>query len=357
LKACANIKAEVFVLDNNSTDGSQAFFANRFPSVQFIWKKENGGFAKANNEALKLAKGEKILFLNPDTILPEDCFEKCLQFFKQQNNVGALGVKMIDGAGNFLPESKRGFPSAFTSFCKMTGLTSLFPTSKLFANYYLGHLPENETNEADVISGAFMMIDKKVLENVGGFDEDYFMYAEDIDLSYRIQKAGYKNFYFADTSIIHFKGESTAKQSVEYLNNFYGTMVLFIKKHYPKFSGGLYVLLLKILIAVKKLFASKIKPTEGKTLPAKAYVIEKGEMDKALLQQHFSLIEQTEKISTAEKGSAVIFCEPYISFAEMITAMQQHKKQYSFLIHAAGTQSIIGSGDKNKPGIAIAFHQ
>ncbi len=306
---------------------------------------------------MKLAKGEKILFLNPDTILPEDCLDKCIHFFKQQNNIGALGVKMIDGGGNFLPESKRGFPSFFTSFCKMTGLTSLFPTSKLFANYYLGYLPENETNEADIISGAFMMIDKKVLDCVGGFDEDYFMYAEDIDLSYRIQKNGLKNFYFADTAIIHFKGESTAKQSVEYLHNFYGTMVLFVKKHYPKFSGSLYVLLLKILIAVKKIFASKTKPADDKTLPAKAYIIENREINTTVLQQHFSQIEQTEKISTAEKSSAVIFCDQSVSFAEIINTMQQYKNQYSFFIHADATQSIVGSSNKNEPGMAIVFRQ
>lgn len=260
---------------------------------------------------------------------------------------------MIDGSGNFLPESKRGFPSFFTSFCKMSGLTSLFPISKLFANYYLGHLPENETNEADVISGAFMLIDKKLLDEVGGFDEDYFMYAEDIDLSYRIQKAGYNNFYFADTSIIHFKGESTAKQSVEYLNNFYGTMVLFVKKHYPKFSGSLYVLLLKILIGIKKLFASKTVTPEAKQIPTKVYTI--GNIES--LQKHFSQIQQIEKISAAEKGSAVIFCEPSVSFAEMINTMQEYKNQYSFFIHAANTQSIVGSSNKNEPGIAIAFRQ
>ncbi|MES2850661.1 MAG: glycosyltransferase family 2 protein [Bacteroidota bacterium] len=358
VKACKNIDVEIFVVDNNSTDGSKDFFNNRFPQVQFIWKNTNVGFAKANNEALKQAKGEKILFLNPDTILPEDGIEKCLQFFNQQNNIGSLGVKMIEGAGNFLPESKRGFPSFFTSFCKMTGLTILFPTSKIFARYYLGHLPENKTSEVDVLSGAFMMVDKKVLDTVGSFDEDYFMYAEDIDLSYRIQKAGYKNFYFADTAIIHFKGESTTKQSTEYLNNFYGTMVLFVKKHYQKLSGGLYILLLKVLIAAKKLFASKEQATQNKILPPKAYMIADEETFKReKLQKHFSQVKQAEKISTAEKGSAVIFCEPYVSFAEIISSMQENKNQYSFFIHADSSNSIVGSGDKNQPGVAIALHQ
>jgi N-acetylglucosaminyl-diphospho-decaprenol L-rhamnosyltransferase len=334
------------VVDNNSTDGSQEFFANRFPQVQFIWKNENIGFAKANNE-------EKILFLNPDTILPGDCFEKCLQFFNQQKNIGALGVKMIDGSGNFLPESKRGFPSFFTSFCKMTGLTNLFPHSKIFARYYLGHLPENKSNDVDVLSGAFMMVDKKVLDAVGSFDEDYFMYAEDIDLSYRIQKAGYTNFYFAETAIIHFKGESTAKQSVEFLNNFYGTMVLFVKKHYPKFSGGLYVLLLKILIGVKKMFASTKQILKAEALPKEAFVFTNDDGNTEALKKHFSTVEEVEEISVHKKGIAVVFCEPFISFAVVISIMQQMKNQCSFFIHAAETKSIVGSSDKNQPGIAI----
>lgn len=293
------------------------------------------------------------MFLNPDTILPEDGLEKCLHFFQQQENTGALGVKMIDGAGNFLPESKRGFPSAFASFCKMSGLTSMFPKSKLFARYYLGHLQENQNNEIDVVSGAFMMVDKKVLGAVGSFDEDYFMYAEDIDLSCRIQKSNFKNYCFADTTIIHFKGESTTKQSADYLHNFYGTMVLFVKKHYPEFSGSLYVLLLKILIGAKKIFAAKATPAAIKPLPAKAYTIGNAEIK----QQHFPELQQIEKISAAEKGSAVIFCEPSVSFAEMINTMQEYKNQYSFFIHAANTQSIVGSSNKNEPGIAIAFRQ
>lgn len=357
IKACTNTEAEILVVDNNSTDGSKAFFANRFPLVNFIWKDANLGFAKANNEALKLAKGEKILFLNPDTILPEDCLVKCLQFFNQQKNIGALGVRMIDGAGNFLPESKRGFPSAFTSFCKMSGLISLFPHSKIFAKYYLGHLPESESNEVDVISGAFMMVDKKVLGAVGSFDEDYFMYAEDIDLSYRLQKANCKNFYFADTTIIHFKGESTTRQSVEYLNNFYGTMVLFVKKHYPKLSGSLYVLLLKILIGIKKIFAPIKQVKKEKTLASKAMVFTNDGAITGALQNIFSAVQEVEDISIHEKNMAVIFCEPFVSFAVSISIMQQMKNQCSFFFHAAETKSMVGSADKNEAGIAIAFRQ
>ena len=209
IKAMKNIDGEIIVIDNNSDDDSFLFFQNSFSEVHFIWNKTNNGFAKANNQALKIAKGDNILFLNPDTIIPEDCFEKCIAFISQNNC--ALGIKMLDGSGNFLKESKRAFPSPATSLFKLFGLAKLFPHSKIFGKYHLGYLSENENHEVDVLAGAFMMIPKNILNTVGSFDEDFFMYGEDIDLSFRIQKAGFKNFYFSESSIIHFKGESTKK--------------------------------------------------------------------------------------------------------------------------------------------------
>jgi GT2 family glycosyltransferase len=231
-KACKNINAEIFVVDNASTDDSASVLPTLFPNVHFIWNESNLGFSKANNLAVKKASGQHILFLNPDTIVPEDCFEKCLSFFSTNHDAGGLGVHMIDGNGKFHKESKRNFPTPNVSFFKMTGLSNLFPNSKLFAAYYAGHLPENKTASVEVLSGAFMMISKKIMDRVKGFDEDYFMYAEDIDLSYRIKKTGFKNYYFAETSIIHFKGESTKKTDTEYVQNFYGAMKLFVHKHY-----------------------------------------------------------------------------------------------------------------------------
>jgi GT2 family glycosyltransferase len=231
-KACKNIEAEIFVVDNASTDDSKLVLPTLFPNVHFIWNEVNLGFSKANNLAIKKATGQYILFLNPDTIVPEDCFEKCLSFFSTHHDAGALGVHMIDGNGNFHKESKRSFPAPAVSFYKMIGLSNLFPNSKLFAAYYAGHLPENKTASVEVLSGAFMMISKKIMDRVKGFDEDYFMYAEDIDLSYRVKKTGFKNYYYAETSIIHFKGESTKKTDAEYVQNFYGAMKLFVQKHY-----------------------------------------------------------------------------------------------------------------------------
>ena len=245
MRACKNIEAEIIVVDNNSTDGSKEFLPPEFTSVKFIWNNDNTGFAKANNQALAIAKGDYILFLNPDTIVPEDCFEKCIQFFQTHNTAGALGVRMIDGAGKFLKESKRAFPSPLTSLYKLSGLTKLFPHSKTFSRYHLGHLSEQENHEVDVLAGAFMMIPKKILDSTGSFDETFFMYGEDVDLSYRIQKAGFKNYYFAQSTIIHFKGESTKKGSLNYVRLFYNAMRLFVKKHYSGSRAGVFNFLIQ----------------------------------------------------------------------------------------------------------------
>jgi len=248
-KACKNIEAEIIVVDNASTDDSASVLPTVFPNVDFIWNESNLGFSKANNLAIKKATGQFILFLNPDTIVAEDCFEKCLSFFSTNHDAGALGVHMIDGNGVFHKESKRSFPAPAVSFYKMMGLSKLFPKSKIFSSYYSGHLPENKTASVEVLSGAFMMISRKILDRVVGFDEDYFMYAEDIDLSYRIKKTGFKNYYFAETSIIHFKGESTKKTDAKYVQNFYGAMKLFILKHHQQQSFIKHSMLISIAAA------------------------------------------------------------------------------------------------------------
>ena len=247
-KALQGIDGEIIVVDNNSFDGSREFFEGRFPEVKFTWNTGNLGFSRANNQGLEQAKGEYILFLNPDTLVPEDCFSNCIRFFEENPQAGALGLRMVDGSGKFLKESKRAFPSPFTSLYKLTGLARLFSRSRVFGRYHLGHLKEDETHEVDVLAGAFMMVPGKVLDEVGSFDEQFFMYGEDVDLSYRIQEAGYKNFYFADTSIIHFKGESTKKGSLNYVRLFYKAMSLFVKKHYGGSKAGIFNLLIQLAI-------------------------------------------------------------------------------------------------------------
>jgi GT2 family glycosyltransferase len=247
-KAIAGMKAELIVIDNASADNSLEYLKPRFPSVKFLANKENLGFAKACNQGMKLSKGEYILFLNPDTIVPEDCFLQCIDFFESHPDAGALGIKMLDGTGKFLKESKRSFPAPATSLYKLSGLARVFPRSKIFSKYHLGNLNENENHEVDVLAGAFMMVKKEVLDKLGGFDEIFFMYGEDVDLSYRIQKAGYKNYYFAGSTIIHFKGESTRKGSLNYVRMFYKAMSIFSRKQYGSGKAGAYNFLIQVAI-------------------------------------------------------------------------------------------------------------
>lgn len=247
-KAAAKVPTEVFVVDNNSADESVAMVREKFPEVHVIANKDNVGFSKANNQAIHQSKGEYVLLLNPDTVVREDSFEKTLAFMDAHPEAGGLGVKMIDGKGNFLPESKRGFPSPEVAFYKTFGLSKLFPKSKRFNKYHLGYLSENETHEVDVLSGAFMLLRKTVLDKTGLLDEDFFMYGEDIDLSYRVVKAGYKNYYLADTTIIHYKGESTKKGSLNYVKTFYQAMIIFARKHFGGNKAGMFILMLNAAI-------------------------------------------------------------------------------------------------------------
>ncbi len=250
-KAIANLEAEVFVVDNNSVDDSVLMVREKFPEVHLIANKDNPGFSKANNQAIRLAKGEYVLLLNPDTVVEEDTFEKCIRFMDAHPKAGALGVKMIDGSGNFLPESKRGFPAPFVAFCKMFGLSKLFPKSEKFNRYHLGFLDKDKNHEIEVLAGAFMWLRASVLEEVGLLDESFFMYGEDIDLSYRIVKGGYKNYYLAETTIIHYKGESTKKGSLNYVRTFYNAMIIFARKHFTGDKARSFIFLLQMAIYVR----------------------------------------------------------------------------------------------------------
>jgi len=239
-KALENIPSEVFVVDNNSVDGSCALVKERFPKVKRIENKKNYGFSYANNQAIKKASGEYILLLNPDTVVEEDTFSKCIRFMDTTPETGGLSVKMIDGKGRFLPESKRSLPTPAVAFYKIFGLSKLVPKSKIFARYHLGHLRNDEMNEIEILPGAFMFLRKKALEKAGLLDETFFMYGEDIDLSYRITKAGFKNFYFPETTIIHYKGESTKKGSLNYVFVFYQAMIIFANKHFTQKNARLF---------------------------------------------------------------------------------------------------------------------
>ncbi len=266
-KAAQKINAEIFVVDNNSVDDSLAMVRERFPEVKIIANKDNPGFSIANNQAIRKAEGEYILLLNPDTVVKEDTFEKCIRFMDEHPTAGGLGVKMIDGSGKFLPESKRGFPSPFVAFCKTFGLSKIFPKSKIFNQYHLGYLDENKINEVDVLAGAFMLLRKTTLDKIGLLDEDFFMYGEDIDLSYRIKKGGFKNYYFPETTIIHYKGESTKKGSLNYVKVFYNAMIIFAKKHFTGTKGVLFIFMLKLAIYFRAFLALFSNFAQKATLP------------------------------------------------------------------------------------------
>ena len=255
LKAAGALEAEIFVVDNNSVDGSIRMLRDKFPGVFVIENKDNKGFSRANNQAIRKAKGEYILLLNPDTIVEDDTLEKCVRFMDGHPDAGGLGVKMIDGKGKFLPESKRGLPYPSVAFFKIFGLSALFPKSKIFNKYHLGYLDKDKTHSVDVLAGAFMLLRKKVLDEIGMLDEEFFMYGEDIDLSFRITRAGYKNYYFPETRIIHYKGESTKKSSLNYVFMFYNAMIIFARKHFSKENARLFSFLINMAIYFRAFFS------------------------------------------------------------------------------------------------------
>lgn len=251
LKARQNLDVEIIVIDNHSVDGSAQYIKEKFSEVVLIENEENVGFSKANNQGIKIAKGKYVLLLNPDTVIQEDTLIKCFRFMEEHVDAGAVGVKMVDGKGEFLPESKRGLPTPMVAFYRIFGLSRLFPKSKTFGKYHLSYLDNNQIHVVDVLSGAFMFIRKEVIDKIGGLDEDYFMYGEDIDLSYRIIQAGYKNYYYPETSIIHYKGESTKKSSINYVITFYKAMVIFADKHFSHSYAKFFHFLVYVAIYLR----------------------------------------------------------------------------------------------------------
>jgi GT2 family glycosyltransferase len=377
--ALQNLSAEVIVVDNASTDGSNAYLPPLFPWVKWIANAQNTGFGVANNQAVAIAQGEYVLFLNPDTLLPEDCLERCLSFLQAHPQAGALGIRMLDGSGQYLPESKRGFPAPLTSLFKLSGLAGTFPHSKLFARYYMGHLSERENHPVEVLAGAFMLVRRQVLQQTGAFDERFFMYGEDIDLSYRIRQAGWQNWYFAESNIIHFKGESTKKGSLNYVRMFYQAMSLFVQKHYSSGGALLYRWLIEAAIwgraGVSVVASLKKSQSSGKKATA-------GVIGKQRLVVHSTAFSGVQIITTllgsqegcmtavafdeqnplaGENGLAhllngenqiqeVIFClDDCLTMKKAVQLVDQHPKlRYAF--HYAGSYSLVSSGSKHTGG-------
>lgn len=353
-RATAGLAAQVIVVDNRSADDTLVALRPLFPEVLFIDAGVNLGFAKACNLGFRHATGQHLLFLNPDTLLAEDSLQKVLRFVQHQPHAGAVGVRMIDGSGRFLKESKRGLPTPLASLFKLCGLARLFPHSRLFSRYYLGHRSAAQNQEVDVVAGAFMFIPRPVLEKVGLFDEAFFMYAEDIDLSYRIQQAGYRNYYIADATIIHFKGESTPLHSARYVHTFYKAMDLFVRKHYGGRTNSVFRHLLRLAIWVRAGLSWLVQPVKSlrstansKQQPLAVYASDKvyALLEKAFARQGIGTI-RLHHLADARmlaKGQQLVLCTSRQALAQYIQWMANHPADIHLLFHLEGGSGVVGS--------------
>jgi len=298
--ATTKIDAEIIVVDNNSPDNSCEMVKELFPDIILIENHENEGFSKGNNIGVAKAKGEYLCILNPDTVVAEDTFTTLLEFAPKQKNLGIVGCRLIDGNGVYLPESKRNIPTPTVSTKKIFGFNK---------SYYAGHLEENEDGEVDVLVGAFMFVKTAIYREMKGFDEDYFMYGEDIDLSYKVYKAGYKNQYLGSSTIIHFKGESTPKD-IFFRKRFYEAMQIFYKKHFRR--NFLYDVLVKV--------GTKVMP----------------------------LLEKRKIVNQNSEIQEVVFDANKMSYKDIITSFEKHSG--SLKIRPKHTNFIIGSNGAKSRG-------
>jgi GT2 family glycosyltransferase len=340
--AIQNIDAEIIVIDNNSQDDSCAMMKQRFPNLKLIENKENSGFPKGNNIGVSQAKGEYICILNPDTVVAEDTFTKVLAFAQKQNDLGIIGCKLIDGTGNFLPESKRGTPTPFVAFTKITGLYKVFP--KTFGKYYAQHLSENESGKVEILVGAFMLMKRDLYNEIGGFDEHCFMYSDDIDLSYMALKKGKSNYYFHETSVIHYKGESTIKDKV-YMKRNQQAMNFFFKKHFRvPFFFTVFMKLGIVFFSVVKLFQWKSKP---QSTPEHYILISDNEILRENLENQLKKPVKRQinaKSFSENRASEIIFDQNYLDFKTIIEAFEANKNQnFTFKILPKSTCFILGS--------------
>ena len=349
-KAIKNLDAEIIIIDNDSKDDSCEMVKSNFPTITLIENKENVGFSKANNQAVAVAKGKYICILNPDTAVAEDTFTQAFKYYESIENIGALGVYLMDGTGNFLPESKRNLPTPKVSLLKLTGFDK---------KYYASHLTETSKGEAEVLVGAFMLLKRSIYEEVAGFDEDYFMYGEDIDLSYKITKAGYKNHYLGTTTVLHYKGESTQKNDI-YFDRFYGAMQIFYKKHFNK------SVLLESSVSAGVALAKKARRFSSEGKLKKSYKTEKSYFFTENIELLEKLSEATSTVfQMASKhvhsqivlsNSLFVFDAEYISYEEIFTLMKQLKnKDNTFRIRPSGCNFIIGSDQSDEKGGAVIF--
>ena len=368
-KALINLDAEIIVVDNNSSDDSCEMMKQLFPHIKLIENPVNVGFPKGNNIAVAEAKGEYICILNPDTVVAEDTFEKILNYVTlsgvEVSNTGIIGCKLIDGTGNFLPESKRGVPTPWVAFTKIFGL---YKFSNYFGKYYAQHLTENQSGKVDVLVGAFMVMKRDLYLQVGGFDENCFMYSDDIDLSYMIQKLGKENFYYHETSVIHYKGESTVRDE-KYLKRFREAMQFFYKKHFKK--SIVFDVMMQVGSFVFTIFKQKQQKNSSKKIFQYIIVTKNPENENivsdVLSKKDFSFVMRVfDKMNVLEKeieafkkqkcNYEVIFDTYSFSFKEIIEFMEKNKsKNITFKNYISQSNYLIGSNNANDRGEVIKF--
>lgn len=354
-KAIQKIDAEIIVIDNNSTDASCEIMKSRFPTIKLIENKENLGFPKGNNIGVSAAKGEYICILNPDTVVAEDTFTKILAFVNsdavEKQNLGIVGCKLIDGNGKFLPESKRGIPTPWVAITKIFGL---YKISSYFGKYYAQHLSENKTGKVEILVGAFMVLKRDLYLEINGFDENCFMYSDDIDLSYRILQKGKSNYYFHDTTVIHYKGESTIKNAT-YMKRFQEAMNFFYKKHFQiSVAFTLFMTIGIQFFSIIKMFQGKQKI---KGSPDNFVLIsDNTELKRKIenqLQKEVKLKTTNEKTDENSK-TEIIFDANYIDYKTIIHNMEVNKnKNITFKILPPNSNFIIGSNNSNDRGEII----
>lgn len=350
--AIQNSDAEIIVIDNNSQDDSCEMMKKRFPNIKLIENKENSGFPKGNNIGVAAAKGEYICILNPDTVVAEDTFSKVLAFAKKQKELGIVGVKLIDGTGNFLPESKRGIPTPFVAFTKIMGLYKIFP--KTFGEYYAQHLSENQTGKVDILVGAFMLMKRDLYLEIGGFDENCFMYSDDIDLSYMALKKGKTNYYFHETSVVHYKGESTVKDET-YMKRFQEAMNFFYQKHFQ------VSLLFSVFMKVGIVFFSMIKKFQGKpklkSRPEKYILVSEDEALREKFENKWRTLVERQRITKSFANNIkteIIFDQNQLDFKTIIQAFETNKnKNFTFKILPESSDFLIGSNSSFDRGEVI----
>ncbi|MCK6607892.1 MAG: glycosyltransferase family 2 protein [Flavobacterium sp.] len=348
-KALEGIDGEIIVIDNASSDDSCEMMKTKFPHIKLIENKDNLGFPKGNNIGVAQAKGEYICILNPDTVVAEDTFTKILnsQLGTHNSRLGIIGCKLIDGAGNFLPESKRGVPTPWVAFTKIFGL---YKISNYFGKYYAQHLSENESGKVDILVGAFMVMKRDLYLEVGGFDENCFMYSDDIDLSYLVLKTGKSNYYFHETSVIHYKGESTVRDGT-YMKRFREAMQFFYKKHFKK--SWFFDVMMQVGSFVFSLLKKNQQKNEVRTID-EYVVFSKENLELNLSKKATYLSDFNQFVNQSHKNIEIIFDTTTFSFAEIITFMQSNKgKNLSFKNYISSSNYLIGSNNSNDRGQII----